>query len=368
MKYNISFQPISQSKIHSVDFDNIPFGEVFSDHMFVADYYDGAWQDLRIVPFGPITMSPANLTLHYGQAIFEGMKAFKNQSGAPVLFRPEMHAKRLNASGARLCIPEFPEDLFLQALHQLVGIDHAWIPTNNPDSSLYVRPFIFATQEKLGVKPSFTYKCMIFTAPVGPYYDKPIKLITANEYVRAVPGGVGEAKAAGNYAAGLLPTQEAHDAGYDQIMWTDNLNYKNIQECGTMNIFFIIGDTVVTPATNGAILKGITRDSLIHMLRHKGMKVEERPISIDEVVAAHEAGTLKDAFGAGTAAVIAPVSEISYYESKDATTPKTIKLPALDSRDISTGLKKELHEIRTGIIADPHAWVHEVTVRDVASV
>jgi len=366
MKYNISIHPTTKSNLDAVDFDNIPFGQVFSDYMFVADYYDGEWRDLRIVPFGPITMTPANLTLHYGQAMFEGMKAFKNQAGAPVLFRPEMHAKRLNHSGERLCMPELPEELFLQALNELVGIDHAWIPTGS-DSSLYVRPFMFATEEILGVRPSSSYKFIIFTAPVGPYYDKPITLIAANKYVRAVPGGVGEAKAAGNYAAGLLPTQEAHDAGYDQIMWTDNHEYKYIQECGTMNIFFIIGDTIVTPATDGAILKGITRDSLLHMLRQKGTKVEERPVSIDELVEAHKAGTLKDAFGAGTAAVIAPVIEISYYESKDATTPKTIKLP-LEGRDISVGLKKELHEMRTGIIADPNGWVHEVKVRDVAAV
>ncbi len=366
MKYNISFQPTIQSKLASIDFDNLPFGQVFSDHIFVADYRDGAWQDLRIEPFGPITMMPSNLTLHYGQAIFEGMKAFKNQAGTPVLFRPEMHAKRLNASAARMCMPDLPEDLFLEALHQLVGIDHAWIP-NKPGNSLYIRPFAFATEEIIGVRPSNSYKFMIFTAPVGPYYDKPLKLIAANKYVRAVPGGVGEAKAAGNYAAGLLPTQEAHDAGYDQILWTDNHEYKYIQECGTMNIVFMIGDTIVTPATNGAILKGITRDTLLYMLRQKGMKVEERPVSIDELAKAHEAGTLKDAFGVGTAAVIAPVTEISYYESQDATRVKTIKLP-LEGRDISTGLKKELHEIRTGILPDPYGWVHEVKIRDAAAV
>jgi len=367
MKYNISFQPTTKSKLDSVDFGNIPFGHVFSDHMFVADYYDGEWRDLRIVPFGPITMSPANLTLHYGQAMFEGMKAFKNQEGAPMLFRPEMHAKRLNASGARLCMPELPEDLFLQGLNELIGVDHAWIPTDS-DSSLYVRPFMFATEEIIGVRPSSSYKFIIFTAPVGPYYDKPITLIAANKYVRAVPGGVGEAKAAGNYAAGLLPTQEAHDAGFNQIMWTDNRDYQQIQECGTMNIFFIIGDTIVTPETNGAILKGITRNTLIHLLRDKGMKVEERAVRIKEIVAAHEAGTLKDVFGAGTAAVIAPVSEISYYENKDDANYKTIKLPAIETRDISINLKKELQEIRTGLRPDPHAWVHEVKVRDAATV
>lgn len=367
MKYNISFRPTTKSNLDSVDFGNIPFGETFSDHMFVADYYDGEWRDLRIVPFGPITMTPANITLHYGQSIFEGMKAFKNQDGVPTLFRPEMHAKRLNASAARMCMPDVPEDLFLQGLNELIGIDHAWIPTGS-DSSLYVRPFMFGTQEKIGVKPSSSYKFIIFTAPVGPYYDKPIKLIAANQYVRAVPGGVGEAKAAGNYAAGLLPTQEAHDAGFDQIMWTDNRDYQQVQECGTMNIFFIIGDTVVTPETNGAILKGITRNTLIHLLRDKGIKVEERAVTIKEIVAAHEAGTLKDVFGAGTAAVIAPVSEISYYENKDDANYKTLKLTAIETRDISSNLKKELQEIRTGLRPDPHAWVHEVAVREVAAV
>jgi len=367
MKYNISFQPASKSRLASVDFDNIPFGKIFSDHMFVADYYDGEWHDFRIVPFGPITMSPANLTLHYGQSIFEGMKAFKNQEGTPVLFRPELHAQRINASAARMCMPDIPEDLFEQALHELIGVDHAWIPTDL-NSSLYIRPFMFATEEIIGVKPSAKYKFMIFTAPVGPYYDKPITLIAANKYVRAVPGGVGEAKAAGNYAAGLLPTQEAHDAGFNQIMWTDNHDYQQIQECGTMNIFFIIGDTVVTPETNGAILKGITRKTLIQLLREKGIKVEERAISINELVEAHAAGTLKDAFGAGTAAVMAPVIEISYYENKDDENYKTFRLPAVETRNISSELKKELLEIRTGLRPDPHNWVHEVAVREVAAV
>ena len=367
MKYNISFQPTTQSKIDSIDFNNIPFGQTFSDHMFVADYYDGAWQDLRIVPFGPISMSPSNLTLHYGQSIFEGMKAFKNQEGAPVLFRPQMHAKRLNASGARLCMPELPEDIFLQGLNELIGIDHAWIPTDS-DSSLYIRPFMFATEEIIGVKPSSRYKFIIFTAPVGPYYNKPIKLIAANKYVRAVPGGVGEAKAAGNYAAGLLPTQEAHDAGFNQIMWTDNHDYQQIQECGTMNIFFIIGYTVVTPKTNGAILKGITRNTLIYLLKDKGIKVEERTITIKELAEAHAAGTLKDVFGAGTAAVIAPVTEISYYENANDSNYKTLKLPGIETRNISIDLKKELLEIRTGLRPDPHGWVHEVAVKDTATV
>ncbi len=357
---NISIHPVKESRAKDLDFDAIPFGEVFSDHMFVADYRDGKWQDARIVPFAPITMSPANLTLHYGQAIFEGMKAFKTEGGRPVLFRPERHASRLNESAHRMCMPDVPEQLFVDAVNKLVGVDHNWIPPKK-GSALYIRPFMFATDEMIGVRASHTYKFMIFTGPVGPYYSKPLKLVTADKYVRAVPGGVGEAKAAGNYAASIYPTELAHKEGFDQILWTDNIEYKYIQECGTMNVFFVIGDTVVTPATNGAILKGITRDSLLTLLRAKGVKVEEREVSIDELIEAHKAGELKDAFGAGTAAVISQISRISHKINGEY---YHMELPPVDQREHSISLKEEINNIRAGILADEHSWMHEVKVLD----
>lgn len=355
---NITIRPTEASRLSSVDFDNLPFGKIFSDHMFVADYRDGKWQDARIIPYGPMTVGPANLTFHYGQAIFEGMKAFKSHDGKPMLFRPEEHAIRLNKSARRMSMAELPEDLFLDAVNTLVGIDHAWIPPQS-GSALYIRPFMIAMDEMIGVRASDTYRFMIFTAPVGPYYSKPLNLVTADKYVRAVPGGVGEAKAAGNYAASLYPMEVAHKAGFDQILWTDNRDYKYIQECGTMNVFFVIGDTVVTPDLSGAILQGITRDSLLTILRGKGRKVEERPISIDELIEAHKAGTLIDAFGAGTAAVVSQIQSISYKENGEYV---KMELPDAKSRDVSINLKKEINDIRARLLPDTYKWMHEVKV------
>ncbi|MEO1713492.1 MAG: branched-chain amino acid aminotransferase [Bacteroidota bacterium] len=285
MEYTIKTEVTKQSRIETLDFDNIPFGRAFSDHMFVADYIDGEWTNFTIQPYGDISFSPALMALHYGQAIFEGMKASINAQGEPLLFRPEEHAKRLNISAIRMGMPAFPEEAFVKALEQLVWLDRQWIPKRS-DSALYLRPFMFASDEYIGVKPSNKYKMIIFTCPVGPYYSNPVKLLTANYYMRAVKGGVGFAKAAGNYAATLQPMKEANAQGYDQIMWMSP-DFKYIQECGTMNLFFVIDGVVITPPTeDGTILKGITRDSFIAMLKAKGQQVEERPLSIDEVVEA----------------------------------------------------------------------------------
>ena len=240
MKYQINVSKTTQSKLPQLDFNHIPFGKVFSDHMFVADYKDGAWTDLRIIPFGYFEMHPANMTLHYSQTIFEGMKASKNKEGVALLLRPELHAQRLNASADRMCMPHVPEDLFLQALHELIALDSEWIP-DLPGTSLYIRPYMFATDEFIGVKPSETYKFIIFTCPVGSYYDKPVSLVTEQTFVRAVNGLTGEAKAGGNYAASLLPAKLAKEAGYDQVIWMESPEFKKVQEVGTMNLFFVIG-------------------------------------------------------------------------------------------------------------------------------
>lgn len=359
MKYNIEIKKTSSSRLANIDFENIPFGRVFSDHMFVADYKNGEWTDLRITPFEAFSIHPASMVLHYGQAIFEGMKASKSIDGKPLFFRPEMHAHRLNASAARMCMPDLPPDLFLEALHALVSLDSGWIPPK-AGSALYIRPYMFATDEFIGVKPSANYRFIIFTGPVGPYYAKPVSLIAERKYVRATEGGTGEAKAAGNYAASLLPAKIAQEKGYDQVMWMDGKEFKYIQEVGTMNIFFVMNGKVVTPATDGAILKGITRDSIMTILRKKGYEVEERPLSIDEVIAAHKAGQLQEVFGTGTAAVVAHVSKIAVDD-------QVLELPPLEEREVGEIAKKEIDGLRAGTIKDIYKWVVPVSSSELVS-
>ncbi|MEM6316709.1 MAG: branched-chain amino acid aminotransferase [Bacteroidota bacterium] len=349
MKYEITVNPTTNSNLPKLDFNNIPFGRVFSDHMFIADYRDGEWTDLRIVPFGPFEMHPANMTLHYSQTIFEGMKASKNKDGVPMLLRPELHARRLNASADRMCMPHVPEALFLQALHELIGLDSDWIPTL-PGTSLYVRPYMYATDEFIGVKPSDTYKFVIFTCPVGSYYATPVNLVTEQKYVRAVNGLTGEAKAGGNYAASLLPAKLAKEKGYDQVIWMESPDFKKVQEVGTMNLFFVIGDTVVTPSTTGAILKGITRKCFLEICAKRGIKTEERDIYIDEIVEAYEAGQLKEIFGAGTAAVVSHVASLTHNDFK-------MTLPPVEEREIGNMLKREIAGLRTGEVEDIYGWM-----------
>jgi branched-chain amino acid aminotransferase len=346
----------NHSRVSEVDFANIPFGRVFSDHMFIADYKDNQWQDFRIVPFGHMTLHPSMLGLHYGQSIFEGMKATKLYDGTPVLFRPEMHAKRINKSAARMCMPEFPEDYYVEALHQLLAIDQEWIPKTE-DSALYIRPLMYATDEFFGVKPSSTYRLIIFSGPVGPYYAKPVKLVTEQKYVRAVRGGAGEAKAAGNYGAALLATRLAQEKGFDQVMWLDAHEFKYVQEVGTMNLFFVVDGKAITPSTDGAILRGITRDSYIKILKDKGYQVEERLISMDELVDAWSKGKLEECFGAGTAALMAPVSHIQHGDI-------SIELPAQSNWKIAPMLKSELNGIRSGRIADRFGWIVPIKVTE----
>lgn len=348
----ITIQPVSSSRISSVDFNNIPFGRTFSDHMFTADYKDGEWGNYQIVPFGPFEVHPACLALHYGQAIFEGMKASKDKNGQPMLFRPELHVQRLNASARRLSMPEFPETAFVDAIEKLVGLDHEWIPPAE-GSALYLRPFMFGNGQFIGVAPSDTYRFIIFTGPVGPYYAKPVRLIAEDQYVRAVIGGVGEAKAAGNYAASLLPAAKAKENGYDQVMWMDAKEFKYIQEAGTMNLFFVIDGKLVTPETDGAILKGITRRTLIQIAQDKGIEVIEKRLSIDEVIEAYRAGKLEECFGSGTAAVVSHVSEITYRDL-------TMILPPMEDRTIGKMLKATIDGLRAGTVEDINGWVRPI--------
>ncbi len=350
---DIKITRTTSSRRGDVDFDNIPFGKVFADHMFVASYDGEKWTDMEIKPFGTLTLHPAMLAIHYGQSIFEGMKAGISKDGNPILFRPEMHSRRLNNSARRLCMPEFPEEKFIEALEELLRLDHHWIPTKK-GSSLYIRPFMFATDEFIGVRPSDTYKLIIFTQPVGPYYSEPVKLLAEKKYIRAAMGGTGEAKAAGNYAGSLLPAKLAKEQGYDQVLWLDAREYKYIQEVGTMNIFFVIDGVIVTPATSGTILKGITRDTFIHVLTGEGYKVEEREVSIDEIEDAHRAGTLTEVFGAGTAAVVAKVSKIKHLDNVMEIDTEAFEIAPL--------LFDRIDALRNGTAEDPHGWRHPVLV------
>lgn len=355
MHYKIAVKPTKKTRLHEVDFDNIPFGKLFSDHMFIADFDGEEWTDLRIVPYGDMLLAPSNLALHYGQSIFEGMKATKF-GGMPHLFRPEMHAERINKSARRMCMPELPADLFVQALEMLVDLDRDFIPAKE-DSALYIRPFMFATDEFFGVHVSKNYRFVIFTGPVGPFYPKPVKLITEEKYARAAYGGVGEAKAAGNYGAAMLPTKIAQQKGYDNVMWLDDREFKYIQEVGTMNLFFVIDGKVITPSTPGTILKGITRDTFIKYLKSRNYVVEERMISIDEVQTAHENGLLQEAFGAGTAAVVSHIIEITHRENH-------MELPPVSNRPIGSMLKDFLNGLRSGRYMDEFGWLHPIEKTD----
>jgi branched-chain amino acid aminotransferase len=343
----------SQSRLPETDFDNLVFGKSISDHMFIADYKNGEWTDLRIEPYAPLIMNPANSTLHYGQSIFEGMKAYKNDSGEILLFRADANQKRLNESAVRMCIPELPEEIFMEGLTTLLDLDREWIP-NKPGYSLYIRPFIFATDNYLGVRPSETYKFMIFTCPVGNYYSKPVSVKVEQHYTRAAEGGTGFAKAAGNYAGSLYPALLAQKEGYDQLLWTDAKNHENIEESGTMNVMFMINDTLVTAPTNtGTILKGITRDSVVKLAKEMGYVVQERFLKVSELEDALKNGKLQEAFGTGTAATIAHIAKI-HIKGTDYI------LPEKPDDALSNQVLKRLDDIKYGRVADNRGWIVKV--------
>lgn len=293
------------------------FGHIFTDHMFVMNYTEGkGWHDPRIVPYGEISIEPSAMVFHYGQSMFEGMKAYRGKDDSIYLFRPDMNAKRANQSNQRLCIPEIPEDMFVEAVKAVVDVDRDWVPSD-PGTSLYIRPFVIATDAFLGVAPSKTYLFMVILSPSGAYYEsglEPVGIWIEDEYVRAVKGGMGFAKTGGNYAASLIAQVKAHDSGYSQVLWLDGVERKYIEEVGAMNICFKIAGKVVTPMLNGSILPGITRNSILQVCRDWGYEVEERRISVDELVAAAKDGTLEEVFGTGTAAVVSPVNKLRYED------------------------------------------------------
>ena len=346
---NVKIMKAASSKISSVDFKNLPFGKYFTDHMFVATYSDGAWQQNEIVPYGPICFDPSLAALHYGQSIFEGIKGYRMKDGRAAIFRPIENQKRFNKSALRMEMPEVPEEIFIGGIKKLLEIDNQWIPKDY-DHAIYIRPFMFATDHALGVAPSSSYKFIVICSPVGPYYAAPLKIYVEETYVRAVSGGVGFAKTAGNYAASLHPAAIAKKRGYDQVLWTDAFEHKYIHECGTMNVFFIIGDKAITPdLEGGTILEGITRDSVIKVFGDLGMVVEERPISIDEITAAYEKGTLKEAFGAGTAATISKIAELKYKDTDMHFDPA--KMTVADT------IKSKLTDIKEGEAEDKWDWM-----------
>ena len=328
------------------------FGKIFTDHMFIMNYTNGkGWHDPRIVPFQDITLSPAAMVYHYGQEMFEGLKAYKGADGEVYLFRPDMNAKRTNASNERLVIPELPEEDFVQAVKAVVDVDRDWVPTE-PGTSLYIRPFIIATDEFLGVAPSKTYLFMIILSPSGAYYESglaPVGIWIEDDYVRAVRGGMGYAKTGGNYAASLAAQVKAHDGGYSQVLWLDGVERKYIEEVGAMNIFFKIDGKIVTPMLNGSILPGITRNSVLELCRSWGMDVEERKISVDELLEAQKTGKLEECFGTGTAAVISPVGKLRYKDD-------VMVIGGGEIGPVSQKIYDTVTGIQLGKLEDPFGW------------
>lgn len=332
------------------------FGQLFTDHMFIMDYTEGqGWHSPRIVPYGPLPLDPSIMVVHYGQATFEGLKAYKTTDNHIQLFRPYANMERMNVSNERLCIPALDVDFAVQAIKKLVEVDQDWIPEAE-GTSLYIRPFIFATDPYLGVRPSHTYYFIVILSPVGAYYPEginPVKIYVEDTYVRAVKGGLGFTKTPGNYAASLKAQEVAHEKGYTQVLWLDGVEKKYIEEVGTMNVFFKIDGVAVTPALEGSILAGITRDSTIKLLKHWGVPVEERRLSIEEVYAAHAAGKLEEAFGTGTAAVISPIGELSYEGN-------TISINGGKIGELSAKIYDTITGIQNGTVADPFEWIAQV--------
>jgi len=348
---NITVKQATNSRLQDVDFDNLTFGATFTDHMFMCDFKDGEWKDATILPYGNLSISPAAKVFHYGQAVFEGMKAYRDENGAIFLFRPEENLARINKSSKRMAIPEFPRDLFFEALHKLLALDKGWVQ-GGLGNSLYIRPFAMATQVGVSASPANEYKFMILMSPVKAYYTGDVKVVIAEKYSRSADGGVGAAKAAGNYGAQFFPTNLAREQGFQQVIWTDSNEHKYLEEAGTMNVFFRINDTLITAPTSDRILDGVTRKSVLSLAEHDGIKVDIRRLTVAELVAAAKAGTLKEIFGSGTAAVISPVSAFGY-----ANEVFELEKPA-DS--YATRFKKELMDIQQNRSEDPFNWRYPI--------
>ena len=343
----IKIERTKHSKINTVDFNDLPFGQVTTDHMFVCDFIDGKWQQPQIVPYQNISLDPSSKIFHYGQSVFEGMKAYKDNDGGIWLFRPEENQKRINISSKRMTMPELPEEYFMEGLKALIKLDSDWVPTSK-GSSLYVRPFVFASGNGLHASPSDEYKFIIVCSPSGTYFDRKVKLLIEQKYSRSANGGVGYAKAGGNYGGQFYPTKLANERGYDQVIWTDDTSHQYIEEAGAMNIFMRIKDTLITAPISDRILDGITRKSIIEIAKDEGISVEVRRISVNELIDASENGTLKEMFGAGTAAVISPISGFGFND-------KDYELPNLD-KSYADILKKRITDIQYNRSEDKFGW------------
>ncbi|MCC6818357.1 MAG: branched-chain amino acid aminotransferase [Bacteroidia bacterium] len=357
MSLKITTNLVEESRISSFDPDNIVFGQLFSDHMFSCDYANGQWQNFRIDPFGKIPISPTLSALHYGQSIFEGMKAFKNTDGIVTLFRPLDNLARMNRSADRMCMPELTEEIFMEGLKALVMIDKDWIPTKL-GSALYLRPFMFAMDDYLGVKPSETYKFMIYGCPVSAYYSNPLKVRIEEKYTRASKGGVGAAKCAGNYAASMYPTRLAQKDGFDQVLWTDGEHHQYLEETGTSNIFIVTKNTIYTPELNDSLLAGITRDSIIKLLRANGKEVIEKKVSVEELINWHKSGELTEMFVSGTAATVTNIQLFSYM-GMSYQVNHTENL-------LSAEILREVRAMRALQIPDKFGWVSVISESEVS--
>ncbi|MBQ8796214.1 MAG: branched-chain amino acid aminotransferase [Clostridia bacterium] len=346
----------TQTPKEKPDETKLGFGKIFTDHMFIMNYTEGkGWHDPRIEPYHNLELSPASMVFHYGQEMFEGLKAYRGNDGKARLFRPDMNGKRTNDTNKRLCIPELPVEDFVEAVKAVVKVDEDWIPTA-PSTSLYIRPFIIATDDFLGVAPSKTYMFIIILSPSGAYYESglaPVGIWIEDDYVRAVKGGIGFAKTGGNYAASLAAQVKAHDGGYSQVLWLDGVERKYIEEVGAMNIFFKIDGKVVTPALSGSILPGITRNSVITLCKEWGLEVEERKISVDELIEAQKSGKLEECFGSGTAAVISPVGKLRYKD-------EVMTIGNGETGELSQKLYDTVTGIQNGTVEDKFGWVVNV--------
>jgi branched-chain amino acid aminotransferase len=349
---DINISRVETSKLKDLNLENIPFGKYFTDHMLEADYENGEWKNVEIKPYQPLLLEPSVAALHYGQAIFEGIKAYKDADGHVAIFRPQDNFHRFNISAERMQMPVVPEEIFMEGMRMLIDLDKNWVPSMK-DHSLYIRPFMFSSDPVIGVKPSESYKFMIILSPTGPYYSAPMKIYVEEKYTRAAPGGVGFAKNAGNYGASMHATALARKAGYDQVLWTDAFEHRYLQEVGTMNVFFIIGNTAITPSLEeGTILAGVTRDSAMTILRDMGFEVVEKKITIDDLMDAHRAGLLYEVFGTGTAATISLIKELRYKDY--------VMHFDTDKWTTAPELKKRLTDIREGRAADTHGWMYRI--------
>jgi branched-chain amino acid aminotransferase len=345
---NIPVRKTIHSGLDKVNWASFQFGQHTSDHMFECVYKNNEWQEPHIKPFQNLSLSPLTLALHYGQSIFEGMKAFRMEDGSINIFRIDKHYERFNRSLERMCMPPVPYDLFITALHQLVALDHQWVPAKK-DTALYIRPFVFASEAKMGVKVSEEYKFIVVTGPVPTLYQNPIKVKVERDFIRAAKGGTGFAKCAGNYGGSFYPTQKAREEGFEQVIWTDAVEHEFIEESGMMNVMFVINGKLVTPPLSDSILDGITRDSLLEIAAAEGIETDERKVSVNEIKRALKDGSLTEAFGAGTAAVVAPIGTIGIDG-------ELYELPVYFKDNILFRLKEKLEAIRSGIQTDPFNW------------